>query len=236
MTARQSRRQLEPAGFAEVGDGAARNRPLQPTALMTVAGAERAVALEQLLDDHVGLAYSLAVRICGKPDLAETAVRDAFASLCNCDAPATIGRPGRPPHPDRGSDDDAGAWLLATVRMRAIALRRAAVATGATRGRPSRDNRRLAWPPWPPRPPGKAQAGASNAALEALDRLPADCRRALELVYFDGAGEQEIADELGVSRPCVRRMLSVALHEFGRALGAGTAGLPVSARASASRG
>lgn len=63
--------------------------------------------------------------------------------------------------------------------------------------------------------------GAIREALrEAMDRLPADQREALALVYFEGMARRDAAAVLGVHRDTLARRLDQALGRLRKALGA----------------
>jgi RNA polymerase sigma-70 factor (ECF subfamily) len=151
--------------------------------LMELVPAGDADAFEVVLARHADAAYSLAYRMCGRRTLAEDITQEAFLALW---------RGGGRYDRARGS---VRAWTLGIVHNRAAdALRHAAVrerrhahdedAAGELASRDSTD----------------AQA-VGNVAAErirsALRELPGEQRRVIELAYFGGFTQSEIAEMLG---------------------------------------
>jgi RNA polymerase sigma-70 factor, ECF subfamily len=64
----------------------------------------------------------------------------------------------------------------------------------------------------------------ATTAGQAIERLPADRRRAIILRFVDDMSTSEIASVLGRSEGAVRVLLHRALRAVGRELGAGTSG------------
>ncbi len=150
------------------------------------AGDER--ALGELYDRHGGTAYALAAAIVGEPADAEEVVADAFAQAWRTAAQFD---------PSRGS---VPAWLATITRSRALDLLRA-------RGRRARAIAQAA------QASGEGLAAPLSAASDAPDRgverlearrlvtralaeLPEPQRRVLEMAYFGGLSQSEIAAEL----------------------------------------
>lgn len=140
--------------------------------LVTLAGNGDVNAFEAVFDRHAAVAFSLAYRICGRRELAERIVRDAFLMLW---------RTGAVHDPSAGS---VRSWILSFVHERAVdalAPLRAAERAG-----------RLTSPATPP----QARAiGPRDLLLarRALEQLPSQQRRVIELAYFDGLTARRIA-------------------------------------------
>ena len=139
-------------------------------------------ALGPLYDRHARLVYGLALAILGGPDEAQDLTQEVFLSLCTQTAF----------DPARGT---LGAFLTTLVRSRAIdRLRR--------RGRRVR-LLRAQWesapaPEPPPTPLDRvSEERSAERVRRALADLPAQERRALEMAYYQGLTQAEIADELG---------------------------------------
>ena len=136
-------------------------------------------ALAELYDRYGRVAYGLAVRILRDAALAEDAVQDGFLAVWRT-APQFV--------PERGK---ASSWILTLVHRRAVDLVR-------------REERRRGDPL-----DGVADAtsgGADEAAWltlertrvqEALRKLPDGQREALELAYYGGFTQSELAERLG---------------------------------------
>jgi len=152
------------------------------------AGDER--ALGTLYDRHGASSYALALAVVGEPAEAEEVVADALAQAWRSAAVYD---------PARGS---VGAWLATITRTRALDLVRA-------RGRRARALERAARSD----PEGGGLAAPLAVAAEAPDRgvereearrlverslaeLPEPQRRVIELAYFGGLTQTEIAAEL----------------------------------------
>src|ERR671936_674504 len=137
-------------------------------------------ALAELYERFGRVAYGLALRVLRDESLAEDAVQDAFLTAWR-----TAGRFV----PERAK---ASTWLLTLVHRRAVDLVR-------------REERRRA------EPIEAASEPASETAIdeavwlryerervqEALRRLPDQQREALELAYYGGVTQSELAERLG---------------------------------------
>ncbi|MFZ0041750.1 MAG: sigma-70 family RNA polymerase sigma factor, partial [Solirubrobacteraceae bacterium] len=141
-------------------------------------------AFEVVYDRYCEPAFSLAMYITGRRRAAEEATQDAFVSLW---------RSARRFDAERGS---LKTWLLSTVRNRSIDwLRREA--------RHDRDSaidealiKRLKAPD---RTDGEILAQEeSREAREALVSLPVEQRQVIELAFFKGLTQGEIARRVGV--------------------------------------
>jgi RNA polymerase sigma-70 factor (ECF subfamily) len=148
------------------------------------AGDER--ALGELYDRHGRAAYALVCAIVGERADADEVVVDVFKQAWQSAAQF---------EPARGS---VGSWLVTIARTRALDLVRA-------RGRRSRALDRAlqlseggvaaAEPPPPDR--DAERADARRLVTRALADLPEPQRRAIELAYFGGLSQSEIAAQLG---------------------------------------
>ena len=145
--------------------------------LEAVAGSDEA-ALGELYDRFGRVAYGLALRILRDATLAEDAVQEAFLQVWRG---ATGYRPERA---------KASTWVLTFVHRRAVDLVR-------------REERRRGEPEGAlPEPvgPGADDAVVARSRREivqdALSRLPADQREAIELAYYGGLTQSELAERL----------------------------------------
>ena len=141
-------------------------------------------ALGELYDRHGRVMYTLAYTIVGERADAEEVVVDTFGQAWRGAAQFD---------PGRGS---VGAWLSTIARTRSLDLVRA-------RGRRARVLERAAvFVNDDTAPPNPADRGAelneaSTAVRRGLDALPAAQRQAIELAYFGGLSQSEIAAKLG---------------------------------------
>ena len=171
-------------------------------ALSRIADGELA-ALEDLYDRYKTMAYSIAYRITNDPTLAEDVVQDAFLGAWRNAGLYVAGR---------GS---VKTWLLAIVHHRAIdAIRRR---------RPTIELPQLD-APLPEAmtvPDVWAEVSASLDAVTvrgALDALSDVQREALELAYFAGLTQQEIAGRTGAPLGTVKSRMRLGLLAMRRAL------------------
>lgn len=173
------------------------------------AGDER--ALGELYDRHGRMAYALAYAIVGERADAEEVVADAFGQAWRTAAQFD---------PSRGS---VPAWLATITRTRALDLQRA-------RGRRARALDRAA------RTDPQGLAAPLGSAGEAPDRgterdelrrlvegslaeLPEPQRRVIELAYFGGLSQSEIAAELGDPLGTVKTRMRAGMEKLRVVLG-----------------
>jgi RNA polymerase sigma-70 factor, ECF subfamily len=147
--------------------------------LMQLVRRGDAAAFESVYDRHATAAFSLAYRMTGRRQTAEEVVQEAFLNLW---------RSGARYDRTRGS---VRTWVLGIVHNRAIdALRRATVHDRRRAGDEGIDERFEA----PERT--DAEAARREEAREiraALGALPAEQSRVIELAYFGGFSQSEIA-------------------------------------------
>lgn len=166
--------------------------------LVAIAGREER-AIAALYDRYGGLAYSLAYRILGERGAAEDAVQEAFLSVWRRAASFAA---------ERGS---VRAWLLSIVHHRAIDRLRGK--TGRARhDAPLDELDRVAAveDPW------REVAGNLQRDLlrQVLATLPDAQRRTIELAYFDGYTQQQIAGLMGVPVGTVKGRMRLGLHKL----------------------
>jgi RNA polymerase sigma factor (sigma-70 family) len=152
---------------------------LSDEALVALVARSDDSALAELYDRLGGAAYGLAYRILRDEALAEDAVQEAFLGLWR-NAGSFI--------PERAK---ASTWLLTLVHRRAVDLVR-------------REQRRRAEPL--EAAPEPAEGSAEEAAWlrlerervqDALAKLPDQQREAIELAYYGGYTQAELAERLG---------------------------------------
>jgi RNA polymerase sigma-70 factor (ECF subfamily) len=178
--------------------------------LMPLIGEKDPEAFEVFYDRHGGAAYSLAYRIVGEKAAAEDVTQEAFIS---------IWRSGARFDRARGS---VRSWMLSIVRNRAIdALRsRAGKAPKLTFD----DDAVLEQ-----RPSGELtenEAMRHETATEirgALDELPGEQSKVIELAYFGGFSQSEISRMLGVPLGTVKGRMRLGLEKIRGELAEGLA-------------
>jgi RNA polymerase sigma factor (sigma-70 family) len=164
-------------------------------------------ALEELYDRYRTMAYSVAFRITNDAAVAEDVVQDGFVGAWrNASRYAEV----------RGS---VKTWLLAIVHHRAIdALRRRRPASEP----PDREDAPPAMLTLPDVWPEVAGRLLRLEILAALRTLTDVQREAIELAYFGGLTQQEIAKKTGTPLGTVKSRMRLGLLAMRRALlGAG---------------
>jgi RNA polymerase sigma-70 factor, ECF subfamily len=185
-----------------------RGRQLQQLADEDLIGHVRegeAAAFEVVFDRHAAAAFSLAYRMCGRRALAEEVVQEAFLSLW---------RTGMPYERSRGS---VRAWVLGVVRNKAVdTFRRETVRTGRDVHDESAAERM----------PGRVRTDAeverrddARRVRVALEGLPNEQRRVIELAYFGGFTQNQIAELLQLPEGTVKGRMRLGLTKLRLSVG-----------------
>ena len=172
--------------------------------LMRQVAAGEIGGLETLYDRYHAAAYALALRITTETGLAEDVVQDSFLGLWR-----NAGRYAE----DKGS---VKGWLLAIVRHRAIdsmRRRRNGVTIGDETEEPLPAS--LTLPDIWPEVAGRLDA---EKVRLALGKLPEQQRDAIELAYFDGLTQREIATRTGAPLGTVKSRMRLGLVSLRREL------------------
>lgn len=168
--------------------------------LMALVQGGDARAFSVVYDRHSGVAFSLAYRMCGTRTQAEEVVQDAFLSLWR-----SGGRYDR----NRGS---VRTWVLGIVHNRAIdSLRRALV---HSRRRASDEGLEERAEAAERTEVEVARRDEGARVRDALEVLPADQKRVVELAYFGGFTHTEIADLLDAPVGTVKGRMRLALAKL----------------------
>jgi RNA polymerase sigma-70 factor (ECF subfamily) len=164
---------------------------LSDEALLALVARSDEDALGALYDRHGRVAYGLALRVLRDPGLAQDAVQEAFLAVWR-GAASYDPRRAKP-----------STWLLTFVHRRAVdGVRR----EDRRRGEPLESAPQAA--------SGSTEEEASvrerrRVVQGALAQLPADQREALELAYYGGYTQSELAARLGVPLGTIKsRMFS----------------------------
>ena len=171
---------------------------LSDEALVALVARGEEFALSELYERFGRVAYGLALRVVRDAALAEDAVQDAFLTVWR-----TAGRF----MPERAK---ASTWILTLVHRRAVDLVR-------------REERRRA----EPLEVAGAALGADAAADEtawlrferervqrALSALPDQQREAIELAYYGGFTQSELADRLGLPLGTIKSRMFAGLSRL----------------------
>ena len=174
---------------------------LSDEALVLLAARSQQHALAELYDRYGRPAYGLALRILRDEALAEDAVQEAFLAVWRGAARFL---------PERGK---ASTWILTLVHRRAVDLVR------------REERRRADTLEQAPEPGGGAStrrpgcASSANASRTALRQLPDQQREALELAYYGGFTQSELAERLGQPLGTIKSRMFMGLARLRELLG-----------------
>jgi RNA polymerase sigma factor (sigma-70 family) len=175
---------------------------LSDEAVVALLARSDQAALAELYDRFGRVAYGLALRILRDEKLAEDAVQEGFlAAWRNADRFL----------PERGK---ASTWLLTLVHRRAVDLVRR---EGRRRAEPLREHSELP----------TSESAEEDAWLRferervqsALRRLPDQQREALELAYYGGFTQTELAERLGQPVGTIKSRMFTGLARLRELLG-----------------
>ena len=161
-------------------------------------------ALEGLYDRYRSMAYAIALRITADPGTAEDVVQDAFLGAWRNAARYAD---------SRGS---VRTWLLAIVHHRAIDAVRRRRPTAELPQTDADSPAALTLPDIWPEVAGNLDRATIVAALDGLSAVQ---REAIELAYFGGLTQQEIAASTGTPLGTVKSRVRLGLLALRSALG-----------------
>jgi RNA polymerase sigma-70 factor, ECF subfamily len=169
--------------------------------LARVASGDEA-ALGDLYDRFGRVAYGLALRVLRDERLAEDAVQEAFLA---------IWRQAASFRPERAK---AQTWVLTLVHRRAVDLVR------------REQHRRTEALEQDAEVPGGASAAEDadlrrrrEAVQQALEQLPEEQRRPIELAYYAGLSQSELAERLGEPLGTIKSRMFTGLKRLRELLG-----------------
>jgi RNA polymerase sigma-70 factor (ECF subfamily) len=157
--------------------------------------------LREVYDQYASFVYGLAVRVIGDPRAAEDVSQDVFIAFWE--------RPGAF-DPDRGS---LRTWLGTLTHRRSVdyvrreEARRRRAAREASRAVPTPDVEEMA-----------TALLTAERVRAALDLLPTEQRRAIQLAYFGGKTYRQVAETLGIPEGTAKSRLRLALRRIADAL------------------
>lgn len=167
-------------------------------------------ALSALYDRYQGLMYGMATKITRDGSLAQDVVQDAFVGIWKNAA--------------RYSSERASArtWILSITHHRAVDILR--------RRRPTSELPEVEGPARAPDQlvlgdiwPEVAERLDASTVRQALESLPAAQRQAIELAYFGGLTQQEIAQRTQTPLGTVKSRVRLGLLQMRRVLSGGPA-------------
>jgi RNA polymerase sigma-70 factor (ECF subfamily) len=178
----------------------AKLRKLADEELMELVCRDEAVAFEIVLERHADAAFSLAYRMIGRRSLAEDVVQEALLSLW---------RTGARYDRSRGSVRN---WILGITHHRAVdALRRDGLRTGKNVSDDDLHERLEA----PERTDVEVvRRDEAREIRTAIDELPPEQVRVIELAYFGGFTHTEIATMLHLPIGTVKGRMRLGLEKM----------------------
>lgn len=186
---------------------------------MRAISAHDDVAFDTLYDRYADLVYVAALRVLGDPQLAEDATQDVFLRIWR--------------HPDLfvATRGRFLSWVMSVTRNRAVdecrARRRRLRREGSSLEPPAEAHETVVeslFAADPEDPQSTAQLHEDQVRVRAaLGSLPEDQRRVLELAYFGGLTQQEIAAGLHEPLGTVKTRIRLGMQKLRRALEPGTA-------------
>ena len=175
-----------------------------PVELIAAVAAGDRVAIERLYDRFAPLVFSVALRILRIQADAEDVVQEVFLQVWNR---------AETYRSDRGRIE---SWLLTITRNRALDKRRAANAMK----KGLEHLRNVAADSATETVSGHVVREEESVGVRsALNRLPVEQRRVLELVYFDGLTQSMIAAHLGEPLGTVKTRIRLGLERLRRLVG-----------------
>ena len=174
---------------------------LSDEALVLLAARSQQGALAELYDRYGRPAYGLALRVLRDEALAEDAVQEAFLAVWRT-APRFV--------PERGK---ASTWILTLVHRRSVDLVR------------REERRRADTLEHAPEPSGGTVDEEAWLRLQrervqnALRQLPDQQREAIELAYYGGFTQSELAERLGQPLGTIKSRMFMGLAQLRVLLG-----------------
>jgi RNA polymerase sigma-70 factor (ECF subfamily) len=162
-----------------------------------------ATSFEQLYDRYSSMLYALLLRILARPEDAQEVLQETFVKVWTN---ATLF--------DRARGSEA-AWLISIARSRGIDRLRSRRVRFDRENEAGREISHSA--PSSPGPSGldaAVQSETSTAVRSALSELPQPQRVALELAYFEGLSQSEIAARLGEPLGTVKTRMQLGMKKL----------------------
>ena len=160
------------------------------------------MALSELYDRYQALMYGLALRITRDPALAQDAVQEAFVGVW------------RNASRYSGSKASVRTWILSIAHHRSIDLIRRRRVTAAIPEDDAPGDAFTSPDVWPE----VARAADAAAVRGAMTALPDLQRQAIEMAYFEGLTQTEIAAKTGAPLGTVKSRVRLGLIQLRREL------------------
>ena len=159
-------------------------------------------ALSDLYDRYQAMMYGLAMRITGDAALAQDAVQEAFVGVWRNAGRYSAGKAS------------VRTWIMSITHHRAIDVVRRRKPTTTLPDTETADEALRAPDIWP-----EVSRGIdADAVRVAIDGLPDIQRQAIELAYFEGLTQVEIAERTGAPLGTVKSRVRLGLQTMRRSL------------------
>ena len=188
--------------MSAAADSAASNGVSDELLLERLARGSDDQALSELYDRYQASMYGLALRITRDTAMAQDAVQEAFVGVW------------RNASRYSGAKASVRTWILSITHHRAIDLIRRRRATAAIPEGDAPGDAFTAPDVWP----DVVRAVDAAAVRGALGALPDLQRQAIEMAYFDGLTQTEIADKTGAPLGTVKSRVRLGLIQLRREL------------------
>lgn len=178
---------------------------IEPALIRRVAAGDT-VAFEQVYDAFSGLLFSVALRMLQRHEDAEELLQEVFVKIWN----------------DAGSYDASRgaplAWALTITRHKAIDRIRSTTRRLRLHDEAEREAKNAEAAP--ASEPAREALHAENATAvrSSLDKLPGDVRRTVELAYFGGLSQSQIAEKLSLPITTVKSHIRRAMMQLRQSL------------------
>jgi RNA polymerase sigma-70 factor (ECF subfamily) len=186
----------------DAADGDRATGPSDEQLLERLAAGLDERALSELYDRYQAQMYGLAMRITRDPALAQDAVQEAFVGVWRNAARYAAGR------------STVRTWMLSIAHHRAIDIVRRRRRTTTLPGTETAEPALTAPDVWPE----VAQTLDRDTVASAMAALPDTQREAIQLAYFEGLTQVEIAERTGTPLGTVKSRVRLGLLAMRRAL------------------
>jgi RNA polymerase sigma-70 factor (ECF subfamily) len=167
--------------------------------------AQEMQAFEALYDRHAKTVYSLILRIVREPEIAEELLQESFWQVWR--------------KADQFSGGGmVGAWLCRIGRNKALDHLRRAKARPQSDGKEQESLENIAAPRSQQVEVEINRIWDHQYLQEALSTIPEEQRRCLEMAYFDGMSQREIAEAMGVPLGTIKTRVRIGLEKLERSL------------------
>lgn len=189
---------------------------LSDALLLRQVAAQDADALEALYDRHARVAFSLIMRIVRNQEVAQDLLQETFYQVWR--------KAG-----DYQGSGAAGGWIFRIARNKSLDQLRRAGARPEPAQSATEESERALWVALPGGEPVEQVAERRQVAVdirEALAQLPPEQRLCLELAYFEGMSQRQIAEHTDTPLGTVKTRVRGGMQKMERMLrGAGYAAL-----------